>query len=121
MFDSLHDYIAVAVAALLLWGVIHPRLPTGVLGTIGMGMMMVGILYSLDTFRDPIVALDIVISGIGVVGVCLAIRVYRRPHRGLMRRVEDWYARSAAPETMPPELRDAIVGGAGEPPRDYER
>lgn len=109
LLNSAHDFVSLAVFVLCLLAVIHPRVPTGVLGTLGLGVVMIGILYSLDDGHDPMRALDVVIAGIGTIGVCLAWRVIRRPHRGMMRRAEDWQ-RDAA-QTLPPDLRSAIRGG----------
>lgn len=111
-FDSWHDAMTWAVIALCFLGVIHPRLPTGVLGTAGLGACIVAMLYSLDWTHDATRALDLMIGGLGLIGVCLAIRVVRRPHRGLLRRVEDWHHEAVKP--LEDRHHDAVQGGAKE-------
>jgi hypothetical protein len=95
----LHDAVTLSVAALCLWAIVSARVPTGIVITVGLCVILVATLWSLDDWASPQTVLDTVLGGLGLVGAGLVWRCYRRP-RCRMRRSGDWGDR-------PPEGRAA--------------
>jgi hypothetical protein len=85
----LHDLVTLTVAVLLLWALASPRVPTGVLPTIGIGVLLVGTLWSLDDGAPGAVVVDVFLGGLGLIGAGLLRRCYKHPKRR-MRRSTDW-------------------------------
>ena len=105
-----HDSLAALVVMFSLWAIVSPRVPTGVLGTAGLGLMAVATLWSFDDFADPLAALDLLLGGIATVAAGVAWRVlrHRQPH---MRRADDW----AAPMHKLDEYHSRVSGGKRTP------
>lgn len=81
----LHNLIACVVAGLCLWAIASPRVPTGIFGTLGLGLVAIAALWSMDDNHDPVRALDVVLIGVGFVLGCIALRVRR-----YMRGAQAW-------------------------------
>lgn len=85
----LHDVVSLLVAALSLWAIISPRVPTGVLITTGLGAIFVVAVWSIDDGYHADAALDLVLGALALIGLGVAWRCGRRYPRA-MRRVDDW-------------------------------
>ena len=93
----LHDTVTLTVAALCLWAIVSPRVPTGITITIGLCVILVATLWSMDYLATPKMVLDTLLGGLGLVGAGLVWRCYRRP-QSRMRRASDWAA--SAPQDV---------------------
>jgi hypothetical protein len=104
----LHDFIASGVALLCLWAIISPNVPTGIWGTIGLGLIATAALWSLDDSHNPWGAFEMAIVGVGFVLGGVAWRVWAK---GRAARRLVWQ------ETQPAEIDAAIQrhvqGGKG--------
>lgn len=110
----LHDAIAIAVALLCLSAIIAPSVPTGVIITLGLGIVGGGALYSIDYFADQRLVSQVLLSGQGIV-LCGALVRRWRGHRSALRRIADW---DRWPQTRPPhEISEQdhrhVTGGKG--------
>lgn len=85
----LHDWMTISFAALCLWAIVSPRVPTGIVPTIGLCIVASAALWSLDDMAPAQTVLDAMIGGLCVVGAGLLWRFYRRP-KHQMRRRTDW-------------------------------
>lgn len=86
---TLDNLVTIAVAGVLLWALVSPRVPTGVLPTIGIGVLLVGTIWSLDDWAPGPTVVDVLIGGLGLIGLGLVRRCYKHPKRR-MRRATDW-------------------------------
>lgn len=85
----LHDLVTLSVAMVCLWAIVSPRVPTGILPTIGLGAIFVAALWSLDDWAPAPTVVDVMLGGIGLIGVGVLWRAYRKP-KPQMRRSSDW-------------------------------
>ena len=89
MLNSLHDYVTVAVIALCLWAIVSPKVHTGIFPTAGLGTICVAAFWSLDDWAPAPTVVDVMLGGIGLIGVGVLWRAYRKP-KPQMRRSSDW-------------------------------
>ena len=89
---DIHDILSLLVAALCLWAVISPKVPTGIICSAGLGTIALAAIWSVDDLSDPYAALDMVLTAIGVIAINLAWRllVHAEVNRHPMRRLSDW-------------------------------
>lgn len=110
----LHDALVLGVSGLCLWALISPRLPTGVLGSLGLGTMAGAALWSIDYFAKQEAVADMLLAGIGLLGLHALLRVLRR-RSSHMRRLSDWQPTRWADTAPPQEIHESqqvhIVGG----------
>jgi len=86
-----HDVVTMSVALMCLWGIASPRIPTGTIGTAGLGTIAVAALWSLDASVNSGSAIDVVFGGMGLVCFHVLLRVFLRPRPFTpMRRTTDW-------------------------------
>lgn len=83
----LHDVVTWTVALLLLCMLISPRVPTGVLPSLGLGVLLVATLWSLDDQAPGPTIVDTMIGGLGLVGWGITWRFHVTPR--LRRRREE--------------------------------
>lgn len=100
----LHELFAIAVALLCLWALVAPNLPTGIFGTLGLGVLSASALMSMDAGANPYYVLDAMLIGLALVGVTVLYRTIRHP------------TAASAPPPPPPEGVDEahhvhIIGG----------
>lgn len=107
----LHDLITLAVVALCLWAIVDPRVPTGVVPTIGLCVVGVAALWSLDDWAPPQTVVDTMLGGLGLVGGGAAWRVFRRRRKCPMRRSTDW----GCLDELPADELHRVSGGKGTP------
>lgn len=107
----MHDALALLSAALCMWAVVHPRVPTGLLPTLGLGVMFVASMWSLDDWASADGVLDLMTVGVCLVGVGGFWRVLRRPRNNMMRRNTDW----GELETLDEDRQRQVSGGKGTP------
>lgn len=98
----LHDLLVYAVAAMCLWAIVSPIIPTCVLGTLGLCCVGVGALLTLDARMQP--AIDLVLLGALLGGLQVLWRTYKSGRNRHMRRLTDWAPDWAASE--PPRQVD---------------
>jgi membrane protein implicated in regulation of membrane protease activity len=97
-----HELLVYAVTAMCLWAIVHPAIPTCILGTAGLCCVGVGALLTLDYRMQP--AVDVVLFGV-LLGVLQIIwRTFKSQRNRQRRRMTDW-----APEWQ-----------ATEPPREVD-
>lgn len=104
----LHDLVTLSVAMVCLWAIVSPRVPTGILPTIGLGAIFVAALWSLDDWAPAPTVVDVMLGGIGLIGVGMVWRCYRKP-RPHMRRSSDWLG---ATQPLSREEQRQVVGGS---------
>lgn len=90
MLNSMHDIVSWFVAVCCVVAIVHPRIPTGVLATLGLSSVFVGIVFSTDDAANQALALDIVVGGLLFVFAGLAWRMYASRGCVRMRRLADW-------------------------------
>lgn len=114
MLDNFHDFITVTVAAMCLWAIVSPSVPTRVLPTAGLAVIGIAAIWSLDYWMPATLVVDTMLGGMGLIGAGVLWRVWLRRRRPVpMRRQTDWMD-TPSPETRPHELgRDDMA----EPPR----
>lgn len=106
----MHDYLAILVAAVCLWAIISPRIHTGIVCTVGLALVSVAAIWSIDDYTDPYRALDIAWLGVGAIGVMVVWRTFYRPARHQLRRSTDW----SDLDTIPASEHINIAGGKGQ-------
>lgn len=104
----LHDALVLGVSGLCLWALISPRLPTGVMGSLGLGAMAGAALWSLDYFAKQESVADMLLAGIGLLGLHALLRVLRRHSRDGQRT--QW-PDTASPNEIDESQQVHIVGG----------
>lgn len=107
----LHDLVTLGVAMVCLWAIVSPRVPTGILPTIGLCAIFVAALWSLDDWAPAPTVVDVMIGGIGLIGLGLVWRCYRKPQRQ-MRRSSDWLGATQPLRELEPEQHRQVVGGS---------
>lgn len=107
MLNSLHDYVTVAVMGLCMWAIISPKVHTGILPTTGLGAIIVAALWSLDDWAPAPTVVDVMLGGIGLIGVGVLWRAYRKP-KPQMRRSSDWLG---ATQPLTPDQQRQVAGG----------
>ena len=85
----LHDLVTFSVACLCMWAIVSPRVPTGILPTMGLGAIFVAAAWSLDDWAPAPTVVDVMLGGIGLIGVGVLWRAYRKP-KPQMRRSSAW-------------------------------
>ena len=100
----LHDALSVAVVALCMWAIVSPRVPTGVFGTAGLGIVAVAALWSVDDAYNPFAAIDLLLSGVLFIGAGLAWRLLRRER-----------AATQPPRELDHEYHGRVSGGRSPP------
>lgn len=110
MLNSLHDVVTAAVACLCLWAIVSPRVHTGILPTIGLGAIFVAAIWSLDDWAPAPTVVDVMLGGIGLVGLGVLWRVYRSP-KSRMRRSSDWLG---ATQPLSRDQQRQVAGGRGQ-------
>jgi hypothetical protein len=103
----LHDALALLAALLCLAAVISPRIPTGIIGSLGLGTISLAALWSLDDWHDPALVLDIALGGVALIGVKIGWRALRKPTPQL-RRMGDLYGQ---PREVPSKQLHQVTGG----------
>lgn len=78
----MHDLFAAIVAGACLFAIVSPRIPTGLLGSLGLGVVCVSALWCVDDYYDPIRANDLMLIGLGF----LAAHVFTFTPRHRRRR-----------------------------------
>lgn len=84
----LHESLVFAVAAMCLWAIVSPVVPTCILGTAGLCCVGIGALLTLDTRMQP--AIDIVLLGALLGGLQIIWRGHKTRQNQHMRRMSDW-------------------------------
>ena len=108
-----HDLLTLTVAAMCMAAILSPRVPTGIVPTIGLAVVAGAALWSLDDFAPPDKVADMLFVGLSIAGAAGLWRCHRRPKR-LMRRASDWQGAQPRPLT-PDEQRQAAGGTRQEP------
>ena len=70
----LNELLTAFVSGVCLVAIVSPRLPTGVLGSLGLGAICVAALMSLDRQHDPYGATDLLLIGAGMLAFHLFVR-----------------------------------------------
>lgn len=104
----LHDLVTFSVACLCMWAIVSPRVPTGILPTIGLGAIFVAAAWSLDDWAPAPAVVDVMLGGIGLIGVGVLWRCYRKP-KPQMRRSSDWLG---ATQPLTRDEQRQVAGGA---------
>lgn len=104
----LHDLVTFSVACLCMWAIVSPRVPTGILPTMGLGAIFVAAAWSLDDWAPAPTVVDVMLGGIGLIGVGVLWRAYRKP-KPQMRRSSDWLG---ATQPLTREEQRQVVGGS---------
>jgi len=107
----LHDLVTLSVAMVCLWAIVSPRVPTGILPTIGLGAIFVAALWSLDDWAPAPTVVDVMLGGIGLIGAGMVWRCYRKP-RPHMRRSSDWLGATQPLTRLDPEQQRHVAGGS---------
>lgn len=102
-----HDWLALLAALLCVLAVVSPRVPTGILGSLGLGAIALAALWSLDDWHDPAMALNIVLGGVSALGLKVGWRVLRKPAPHLRRRGDIY----GEPTELPPTALHQVGGG----------
>lgn len=84
----LHDALVFAVAAMCLWAIISPQIPTCILGTTGLACVGIGALLTLDSRLHA--AIDLVLLGTLLGGLQIIWRTLKTRANRHMRRMSDW-------------------------------
>ncbi|MEY5097290.1 MAG: hypothetical protein RJA36_9 [Pseudomonadota bacterium] len=108
LFALSHDLATIAVAMVCLWAIVSPKVHTGILPTTGLGAIFIAALWSLDDWAPAPTVVDVMLGGIGLIGLGVVWRVYRKP-RPQMRRSSDWLD---ATQPLTQEEQRQVVGGA---------
>lgn len=103
----LHDSVVLAVAGMCVWFIISPRVPSGILGTTGLGVIAVAALFSLDVWARPEQIANTLFGGLGLIGASIGWRLVRGDSPR-MRRLTDW---SISPDDVDDMEHVHIVGG----------
>ena len=103
----LHDLVTFSVACLCMWAIVSPRVPTGILPTMGLGAIFVAAAWSLDDWAPAPTVVDVMLGGIGLIGVGVLWRAYRKP-KPQMRRSSDWLG---ATQPLTPDQQRQVAGG----------
>lgn len=107
MLNSLHDFVTTGVAILVLWTIVSPKVHTGILPTAGLGAIFVAAIWSLDDWAPAPTVVDVMLGGIGLIGLGVLWRAYRKP-KPQMRRSSDWLG---ATQPLNPEQQRQVAGG----------
>lgn len=108
MLNALHDFVTVSVILVIVYAIVSPRVPTGIMPTAGLCMIGFALVWSLDDRHQPDVTLNYITGGLGLVAWGLGWRMWRR--RGCkMRRSTDW----GDLDELRPEDLHRVSGGKG--------
>jgi len=107
LFALSHDLATIAVALVCLWAIVSPKVHTGILPTIGLGAIFIAALWSLDDWAPAPTVVDVMLGGIGLIGVGVLWRAYRKP-KPQMRRSSDWLG---ATQPLTPDQQRQVAGG----------
>jgi hypothetical protein len=100
-----HDLLMYFTLALLLWAIVSPTVPTGAVGTVGLGIIACGIFIAIDDPARQHDAMSLMCLGLLVAGSMVVYRAWRG--RGRMRRLTDW-----RPDWQHTQPQDRRGGGA---------
>lgn len=103
----LHDLVTSLVASLCMWAIVSPKVHTGILPTMGLGAIFVAALWSLDDWAPAPTVVDVMLGGIGLIGLGVLWRAYRKP-RPQMRRSSDWLG---ATQPLTRDEQRQVAGG----------
>jgi hypothetical protein len=78
----LHDFMTFVVAMLCVWAAISPKVPTGIFGALGLGVLATSALISMDDSANPYLVTDAMLGGLGLVGMTVFYRVRHRKPAG---------------------------------------
>lgn len=95
----LHDLLSIIVVMMCLWAIVSPRVPTGIVATVGLCVIAVAALWSLDDWAPWDAVATTLLLGNAIAGVAGLWRCTRKP-TCMMRRASDWQA-TAADEERP--------------------
>ena len=103
----LHDVVTFCVAMLCVWAAISPKVPTGIFGALGLGVLAATALISMDDSANPYMVTDALLGGLGLVGMTAFYRARHHKPAG----------DSLAPPSDAGELDEShhvhIIGGKG--------
>ena len=89
----LHDTITFCVFLGALALIVSPRVPTGVVPTLGIAVIGGAALWSMDDWAAPRDVLDAMLGGVAVTTVGILWRAHRVRNRKVRnRRADDWSA-----------------------------
>lgn len=112
MMMTMHELLVYAVAAMCLWAIVSPIIPTCVLGTAGLCCVGIGALLTLDARMQP--AVDVVLIGALLGGLQVIWRSYKTRRNQHMRRMSDWapeWQATAPPRDVDLTTQRHITGG----------
>lgn len=103
--QTVQDVFAVVLVAACAWAIVSPRVPTGILVTAGLLVILASALGALDEHSVPNKLLTTAFAGNVLVALGLLIRAYRtrksRPPGTPLRRSTDFGAFDDAPTVKP--------------------